>query len=353
MKTDTVRVAVIGAGAIGVHHASGFISHPNAKLVAIAEVSEERRVEACKQFELGADGAYSDYRQILERKDVDVVSVALPNYLHASVGLEALQAGKHVMMEKPIATNAADAVKLADEAERRGLKFMVGQNQRFSPDAQSAKQLILSGGAGEVYHLEAFWIRRSGIPRIGSWFTQKEFAGGGCGYDIGVHMLDLALHLAEDFDPIAVSGKTYAEFGPRGLGEGGWGKSEVDPAKGFDVEDFAYAFIRLRSGRTVSLRAAWACHQEAGSVNNVRVFGTEAGVEVFPFKVHRKLSDRYVTEEPKAEACLVNEKREAHFIDVVLGKAEPFVKPSQSVAVQRILDAMYESSRIGAEVRLD
>jgi predicted dehydrogenase len=346
-----VRVAVIGAGAIGVAHVRGFQTHPQVEVVAVAETHPERRAEACVTFGI-AEGV-EDYRTLLDRKDIDVVSVALPNHLHVPVGLEALEAGKHVLMEKPIATNANDAARLVEEAERRGLLFMVGQNQRFAKAAQSAKQYVASGAAGEIYHLEAFWLRRSGIPRMGSWFTKREFAGGGCCYDIGVHMLDLALHLVGDFDAESVSGQTFAKFGPRGLGEGGWGKSEADAARSFDVEDFATALIRMKSGRTVILQTAWACYMPEGSLNNVRLYGTEGGVSVFPFEVYRRGAEHeFVTEKPEPAACLVNEVREAHFVDCVLGNAEPFVPARQSLAVQRILDAIYESGRLNKEVRI-
>ena len=177
-----------------------------------------------------------------------------PNYLHAPVGLEALQAGKNVMIDKPIATNAGDAAKLVEEAKKQGTLLMVGQNQRMTPTVQTAKQLILRGDLGEVYHAKTQMLRRSGIPRIGSWFTQTKFAGGGATYDIGVHALDRALYLMGEFDAAAVSGQTFAKFGPRGLGDGSWGKGEVDPSKPFDVDDLSIALIKLKSGRPYCLR---------------------------------------------------------------------------------------------------
>jgi len=160
----------------------------------------------------------------------DVISIALPNYLHATVALEALKAGKHVMLDKPMATNARDAAKLVLEAEKQHVLFMVGQNQRFIPEVQVAQQMIQKGELGDVYYAKTGWCRRSGIPRIGSWFTQKKFAGGGSAYDIGVHALDRCLYLLEDFDAAAVTGQTYAKFGPRNRGDGSWGKSEVRAA---------------------------------------------------------------------------------------------------------------------------
>ena len=172
------RVAVVGTGAIGADHIASFKLHPAATVVAIAEVSPERGREAAARF--GVPEVVTDYRKLLARDDIDVISVAVPNYLHASVALDALRAGKHVMLDKPMATNARDAAKLVQEAKKRGVLFMVGQNFRFNSDTQTARQIVERGTLGEVYHAKTSWRRRAGIPRIGSWFTQKRFAGGGC-----------------------------------------------------------------------------------------------------------------------------------------------------------------------------
>src|SRR5688572_3274953 len=130
-KKSSFNVAVIGAGAIGHDHIASFNRHPAARVVALAEVSPERGREAADQFKIGE--LVTDYKLLLARADIDIVSIALPNYLHAPVALDALRAGKHVMVDKPVATNARDAARLVAEAGKRGLLFMVGQNDRFHP----------------------------------------------------------------------------------------------------------------------------------------------------------------------------------------------------------------------------
>jgi predicted dehydrogenase len=346
---SSFNVAVIGAGAIGLNHIESFQKHPAAKVVALAEVSPERGREAADKFNVPE--LVTDYKELLARDDIDVVSIALPNYLHAPVGLEALQAGKNVMIDKPIATNANDAAQLVEAAQKQNVLLMVGQNQRMTPQVQTAKQLINRGDLGEVYHAKTAILRRSGIPRIGSWFTQTKFAGGGSVYDIGVHALDRALYLMGEFEAASVSGQTYAKFGPRGLGDGTWGKGEVDPNKPFDVDDLAIALIKLKSGRTVLLEASWAGHLD--NYDGTQVFGTEAGLRISPLEILHDTSEGYKTEPVELLPNLVDSNRMAHFIDVLLGKAEAFVKPTESLALQRILDAIYESSRSGREVRLD
>ncbi len=345
-----IRAAVIGAGAIGEAHIRGFQSHPSARVVAIAETNAERARVACEKY--GVPEAVSDYHELLKRTDIDAVSIALPNYLHAPVALDALSARKHVVLDKPFATCARDATRVVELARRQKVVFMVGQNQRFPPERQKLKQLVETGRLGEIYHAEAFWLRRSGIPRIGSWFTQKKFAGGGCGYDIGVHILDLCLHLLGDFDAAAVSGQTFSKFGPRGLGDGRWGRSEIDPRAPFDVEDFAVALIKMRSGRTIVLRASWAAHMSVNNLDNIILYGTEASATVKPPQLIQPGRSDYRIVEIKAGRPMVNPERMAHFVDCILGRAEPYVKPEESLQVQRILDALYRSSETGREVRL-
>ena len=349
-KKDSFNIAIIGAGAIGYDHISSFQQHPSAKVVAIAEVSPERGREAADKF--GIHELVTDYKTLLKRADIDVFSIALPNYLHAPVALAALKAGKHVMLDKPMATNAADAAKLVAEAKKQRVLLMVGQNQRFIPEVQTAKQLIAKGVLGDVYHAKTAWCRRGGIPRIGSWFTQKQFAGGGSTYDIGVHALDRCLYLMGEFDAAAVSGQTYAKFGPRGLGDGNWGKSEIDPNAKFDVDDLSIALIKLKSGRTVLLETSWAAHQPEGDNTGTQLFGTEAGIKFPPLQLFRKGAHGYNTELVDHLPNLVDGNRMVHFINVLLGVNKPYVKPAESLAIQKILDAIYLSSKTGKEVRI-
>lgn len=349
-STRSFNVAVIGAGAIGLDHIRSFQQHPNAHVVALAEVSPERGREAADEF--GIETLVTDYQSLLARTDIDIVSIALPNFLHAPVGIEALQAGKHVMVDKPMATNARDAAKLIATAQKKRRRLMVGQNMRFSPEVQTAKHLINQGKLGEVYHAKTCWTRRSGIPRIGSWFTQKQFAGGGCTYDIGVHALDRALFLMGEFEAAAVSGQTYSQLGPLGRGDGNWGKGEIDRQAKFDVDDLAVALIKLKSGRTVLLEASWAAHLPERDFFTSQVFGTDAGVMLNPLRLIRPSRSGYVTEQIEPSTPLVKENRMVHFIDVLLGRAEPYVKPAESLAVQKILDAIYRSAETGREVRI-
>ena len=344
------RVAVIGAGAIGHNHIQGFQQSPYAKVVAVAEKNASRGEEAAKKF--GVPDVYEDYHQILYRKDIEVVSIALPNYLHARVAIQALRAGKHVLLDKPMATNAQDAARIITTAQRARKIFMVGQNLRFSPEAQLLKAAIEAGTLGKIYHTRAYWLRQRGVPRIGSWFTQKKFAGGGACYDIGVHLLDLALHLMGEFKIQSVVGCTTGYLGSRGIGEGDWGKSEIDPKKIFDVDDCARAFLRLKSGASLYLEVAWAALTEVNDTRGIDLFGDKGGAHWKSAKIFRSVKGKVSIKQLKSTKLRYPTERMVHFMEcVALGK-KPLIKPEQSLQIQRVLDAIYQSSRIGREVRL-
>src|SRR5262245_60490037 len=241
---EKLRCAVIGAGATGIEHLNSLLHCPKAATVAIAELNPQRLREASEKFHIPR--TYTNYQELLEQPDIDAVTIALPNFLHAPVAVAALNARKHVLIEKPMATNAKEAAKIVAAAQKNRRTVMVGKNLRFDKHTQSARQAIQRGDLGEVYHARAFSHRHSEIPRIGSWFTQKNLAGGGCLADAGSTLIDTLFHLLNDFDVVSVSATAHSKFGTRGKGEGTWGKSEIDPKRTFDVEDHGSAFLRMK-----------------------------------------------------------------------------------------------------------
>jgi len=347
-----VRCGVIGVGQIGLAHIESFKKHPQAEVVALAELNPQRRRNAAEKHKISK--AVEDYRELLKDKSIDVISVALPNYLHEKVTVAALKAGKHVLCDKPMATSAREAQRMVDAWKEMKTVFMVGMNFRFNRETQMVREYVKNGTLGEVYHTRAHWLRRSGIPRIGSWFTQKKYAAGGCCYDIGVHLLDCALHCMGNFDAECVSGQVYAKFGPRGQGNGTWGMGEIDPRLPFDVEDLAVAMIKLKGGKTAVLEISWAIQADGGKDHGVDFYGTEAGASLFPAQILRVRENGsiYETITPDMRSLPVPEDRMVHFIDCVVKGIPPLVKPEESLKVQKILDGIYESSKTGKEVRI-
>lgn len=332
-------------------HLKGLASCLEAVVVAVADHSAPRLKLAAERFHIPR--SYTDYRELLDQPDINAVTIALPNCCHAPVALAALQARKHVLLEQPFATSAREAAQVVAQAQKSRRVVMVGQQFRFNRSTQLARACLQRGDLGEVYHARAFWRRRSGIPRIGSWFTIKAQAGGGCMNDLGSQVLDVCLHLLGEFDAVSVSGQTFARFGPRNLGEMDWGKSDIDPLKPCDVEDYGMALIKLKSGRTVWLETSWAaCQPDDPREFGLDLLGTNGGMSLFPAKLYRHGSLGQETIHLAQAKVPLPEEPLPHFVDCVLHGTKPLVALTESLRVQQILEAIYTSARSGKEARL-
>ncbi len=272
-----VRVGVLGLGFAGETHTKAYRQIPGVSVVAIAGLEEERGRQLAAQYEI--PDFYPNYEEIIARDDIDAISIGVPNYLHAPIGLAALQAGKHVLCEKPLALDGVEAKAMVDAAEKAGRVLGVAFNYRRRGDSIVLKKHIEEGGLGRIYYAKARWSRRSGIPGLGSWFTSKQMAGGGPLIDLGVHVLDLAMWFMDDPQVQSVSASTYAELGPRGRGGRDMG-SKFGTNSAYEVEDLATSFIRLRNGSTLLLEASWAAYSSAGDDFNITLYGTEGGAEI-------------------------------------------------------------------------
>jgi predicted dehydrogenase len=348
---EKLRCAVIGAGASGIDHLNSLLHCPKAATVAIAELNPQRLREVAEKFHVPR--TYTNYKELLEQPDIDAVTIALPNFLHAAVAIDALNARKHVLIEKPMATNAKEAAKIIAAAQKNRRTAMVAKNFRFDRNTQTARLAIQRGDLGEVYHARGFSHRHSNIPRIGSWFTQKQFAGGGCMADAGCMLVDTLFHLLDDFDVVSVSATTHAKFGNRGRGEGNWGKGDVDPKRPFDVEDHSTAFLRMKKGYTVTVETSWAgFHPGDNREEGIDLLGTEAGMSLFPAKLFKQSLHGFETTHfynNKNGPC---EDRIGHFVNCIIEGKKPIIPMEESLKVQQVLDAIYLSAETGKEVRL-
>jgi len=348
----TIKVGIIGAGAISNSHCNGIVKHGGAEAVAVADLSAKRRNEIKAKWEMAK--AYATWQELVADPGIDAVSIALPNSLHAPVALAAIEAGKHVMLDKPFAMNATEAKRCIDAAKRKRRVLMIGMNQRYTDKAQMLRAIVERGDLGDIYHTKAYWCRRTGSPKFGTWFVNKKMAGGGCMLDIGVHVLDLGMYLSGQWNPVAVSGQIYSKFGPRGLGEGGWGKSDRSSKIKFDVDDSACALIKCRNGATIELNVSWIEHQETPDRMNVELFGTEAGAKLFPMKLFRfaKNGEYEVVEPQNVKVADMRRERVFDWLDAIERKRKPICTLDQALTVQKVLDAVYKSSATGREVRI-
>ncbi len=352
MNTSNLGFGFIGAGAISGYAAGEISRHEHASVTAIFDTSQDRAREVAQANAIPS--VCTSVEALLALDSVDAVYIAVPNKFHIPLTIQALEAGKHVLLEKPFALNAIEAARAVEAARSAGRVLNLGMNQRFELNSQKFRALARQGVFGDIYHAKAAWIRRAGIPKLGTWFGSLEMAGAGCLYDIGVHVLDLAMSVMDNFEPVSAFGQTYSQFGPRGLGEGNWGRSDQRGIS-FEVEDFATGIIRLSNGATITLDAAWACHMENPGEVEVEIFGTEGGGKLYKGEVYRRdadLDEHYTITDPHVEIKYPHRNRFHNFINHLLHSEPLCVTMEQALTTQRILDALRESAATGQSVAL-
>lgn len=352
--SSKVKAAVIGLG-VGIAHARGYLACPDAELFAVCDVDPKRLKERGEELGIPPERQFSDINALLALPELDVVSIGLPNFLHAPIAIQAFQAGKHVLCEKPLATTATEAQKMVDAANECGKMLMVCFNYRFRDDSRWLKSLQQEGKLGEVYFARAGWIRCVGIPGFGGWFTQKGMSGGGPLIDLGVHVLDLTLWLMGYPKPVSVSGAAFAKFGP--LGKKAWGarKGEVN----YDVEDLAAGFVRFDNGAALQIEASWASHTKPGRDQYFStIYGTEGGCELDVPNYTDRDTVTYYTEsggqpvvvKPNIITRGGHDRAVAHFVDCIKTGTPPEASGEQGMKLMSIIDGLYESARTGREV---
>jgi len=216
MTAKPLRVGVVGTG-FGRYHMDGFSQVPGVEILAICDLNKAEAQQFAAKY--GAKHVFTSAKRMFAMDELDAVSIAVPNALHAPMTLDALKSGKHVLIEKPMTITPGNAQKMADAAKKAGKLLMVEQALRFRPEAQLVKAYAQRGEFGNVYYGRSTWYRRKGWPHLhmppdgtlgrGVWFLQKRLAGFGALGDIGVHLLDLAWYLMGTPKPVSVSGQLF------------------------------------------------------------------------------------------------------------------------------------------------
>lgn len=353
----TIKAAVIGLG-VGMAHAKGYLACPDAELIAICDIDPVRLKERGDLLGLPDAKRFTDYKDVFALPDLDVVSIALPNHLHAPVAIDAFHAGKHVLSEKPLARSAEEAKTMVVESKACDRQLMVCFNYRFREDTRWLMDMRKAGKYGDIYYARAGWLRNVGIPGAGGWFTTKSKSGGGPLIDLGVHILDLTLWLMGYPRAVAVSGSTFAKFGPRGLKS--WGKGASGT---FDVEDLAAGFVRFENGASLQIETSWGSQTRPGRDDYfVTLYGSEGGSEMYVANYTDRDTLSFYTEECGQPAlvkpAIINragghELVVRHFVNCILNDLPVESTGEQGVALMQIIDALYQSAATGREIRLD
>lgn len=350
---EKIKVGIVGAGNISHLHIAGYRALDNVELYAVCDINGERATACAQRY--GIPHVFSDYNEMLKLRELDAVSVCTWNSVHAPATIAALKAGKHVLCEKPMAMNTAQALEMQRAAEEAGKILMIGFVRRFGNDTRIIKDFIDSGMLGDIYYSKATYLRRAGFP--GGWFGDKSRSGGGPLIDLGVHVIDLVRYLMGKPRAVSVSGMTFHKLGARdNIGHGRTYTASDTRKTNFDVEDMAVALIRFSNGAALSLETSFSLNVEKDT-GSIELFGTKSGAKLDPqLSLYSELSNYLVDIHPALDTALnfdgLFENETAHFIDCIANRV-PVISPAEDgVEIMRIIDGIYESARTGRDVVL-
>ncbi|MFC4811453.1 Gfo/Idh/MocA family protein [Paenibacillus sp. GCM10023250] len=354
-ENGKLRVGVIGAGSISGLHLEAYKRCPDAEIAAICDLNGERAQAAADKY--GAARTYTDYRELLADPGIDAVSVCTWNNTHAEISIAALEAGKHVLCEKPMTRTVEDAERVREAVRRSGKVLQVGFVRRYAGSVDVLKRFIDAGELGEIYYAKASCLRRLGNP--GGWFSDKERSGGGPLIDLGVHIIDICWYLMGRPKVVSVSGNTYNRLGNRAhIQNLSFYKAADYDASRNDVEDAANAVIRFENGASLMVDVSFTLHAAKDELY-IKLYGDKGGAEVEPaLLVMSEKHDTIVNVTPQIDnssfdATEAFGREIAHFVNSSLGRCETLSPVEDGLEVTRMLSAVYESAASGREIRFD
>jgi len=352
-----LKVGIVGCGGIANQkHIPSILATKLADITAFCDILPERARKAAKEYGTEDAKVFECYKDLIE-ENLDAVYVCTPNRSHSEITVAALEAGKNVLCEKPMAINTAEAQKMCDAAKKTKKLLTIGYQSRYRPDSQFLKKECEAGVLGEIYYARAKAIRRRAVPTWGVFLNEYE-QGGGPLIDIGTHALDLTLWMMDNYKPKTVTGSVYHKL-----------NNEKEPAnafgpwdsKEFTVEDSAFGFIIMENGATIGLEASWALNSLDVNEAKTVLCGTKAGADMNDGLVINgvKHDKQYILRpelgvggvafyEGSEDKPEVTEQK--IFLGAIAGKNELVVLPEQALIVTKILEAIYDSGKSGRQI---
>ena len=349
-----IKVGIIGVGSISNSHIQAYINNPNCEVCAFCDIDE--KVLKAQSEKYNVKEIYTDYNEMLEKADIDAVSVCAWNSEHAPATIAALNAKKHVLCEKPMSVNTQTAIEMQKAAEKNGKLLQIGFVRRHGNDMKIFNEFKDAGYFGEIYYGKATYIRRNGNP--GGWFGDKSRSGGGPLIDLGVHVIDFMRYATGNPKAVSVYGATFHKLGDR---------NNLKTPKGYysashtendicDVEDLASAMIRFDNGFVLSVEASFSLNTKEDQ-GRIEIFGTKGGAKLEPEIELYSEDNGYMTNttlcaKTSLDFSIIFQNEIDHFIDCIENGTKCIAPAEDGVEMMRILDAIYESAKTGHEVIL-
>lgn len=364
--SEKIKVGIIGCGGIanGKHLPALKNQSHRVEIVGFCDIIPERAEKACKEYGTANSKVYTDYKEMLKDESIVTVHVLTPNVSHCELTVAALEAGKHVLCEKPMAATPADAKKMLEAQKKSGKLLTIGYQNRCRQDSLTLKAMCENGDLGDIYFAKAHAIRRRGVPNWGV-FPDKSKQGGGPLIDIGTHSLDLTLWMMSNYEPKSVMGASFQKLGrdlPMNNQGNPWGPWDPET---YEVEDSAFGFVTMKNGAVIIIEASWALNTLDTSEAMTEICGTKAGADMKDgLRVNTVVYDKLTTINPETKASAgvaffegkggrPEDYECERFYDAVEGKGEPVVKPEEAYVVTQILDAVYRSAETGKLIEFE
>lgn len=347
-----LKIGVIGAGSISEVHLNAYRSNPEVEIYAICDLNEERAAKKAETY--GASKVFTDYNELLALPEIHSVSICTWNNTHAEIAIAALEAGKHVLVEKPLCQTVEQALAVEEAVKQSGKVLQVGFVRRYASNARLLKEFIDKGELGEIYYAKASCLRRLGNP--GGWFSDKERSGGGPLIDLGVHVIDICWYLMGKPKVKSVSGNTYNLLGNRSNIKNldFYRAADYDAAKN-SVEDLANAIIRFENGASLVVDVSFTLHAKQDELS-VKVYGDKGGAELEPaLQLIAEKYDTILNITPQVNNLSFDfvdafNNEINHFIAATLGQKETLSPVEDGVEMMKILCGIYESAATGREI---
>ncbi len=331
---ENTKIGVIGLGGVAqLVHLPNLITLPNVEVSAVAEINRNRLQAISDKFSIKQK--FSNYKDLLEKSDVDAVIIATPTSTHKDIAIDCLQAGKDVLVEKPLARTYLEAKQIAEAAKKFKRKLMVGMNLRYRPDTMLLRSFINSNEIGDPFYIKCGWIRKQSSSE--KWFTKKEESGGGVIIDLGIHLLDMALWLLGYPEISSVSSNNYYHYTK-------------------NVEDTSISCIKCKNSAVINLEVSWSLPVEKDHFY-FNVYGTKGSFSSNPFSLYKKVENDYInltptlTESPSKlfKKSYLNELKS--FIGAIKGLNPIFSPGEEAVHRMKVIEAMYESAKKNHEIK--
>ncbi len=348
---DKVKIGMIGVGQIGNMHMQNYQKLP-VEIVAAADISETALEKASNEY--GIKRTFTDFRKLLELDEIVAVDVCLHNNFHAPVTIAALEAGKNVYCEKPIAGSFADGKAMLAAAKKTGKLFSIQLSTIFSTETKAAQRLIEEGYLGKLYYAKSIGFRRRGRPYVDGYgtsaFVKQEIAAGGALFDMGVYHIAQMLHLLGNPEVETISGAAHQQIAMY---------EDRRQNSNYNVEELGLGFVRLKGGITFFIEESWAIHM--GQASASELYGSKGGIRLNPFSYHGTVCDMEMdstfdlrSADWRWHQCLPNtdayDSPQAHWVAALQGRVPLLDTAGLALATMKISEGIYRSTKLGREV---